>query len=333
LTFVETNSFDPYFNLATEETLLTVAPQNESILLLWQNKPTVVVGVHQNAYEEIDRDYVERKGVLVARRLTGGGAVYHDLGNLNYTLTTPDNSTAARSLSEYFRGTSQPIVEVLRELGARAELSGRNDVLVDGKKVSGVAQLRRPGRVLCHGTLLFRSDLDELERALKVDPSKFRSKAVESVRARVGNICDYLPQDSKQNALERFRDALKRRLATKTRRLTDEELQAIQKLRDEKYATWDWNFGAAPKFQYRNAKRFDWGKFELAFDVEKGRLVRARIFGDFFAIGDVASITEALIDASFQREAFAKRVTQELLQETIPNLSQEEFLNVVFGRC
>lgn len=371
--YIQNDSLDPYFNLALEEFFLarpdlaadaerdasdrlaSNKQASEPILLLWQNAPTVVVGGRQNTLEEINLAFIEARKINVVRRTTGGGAVYHDLGNLNYSFVVPDATALRRrqpnvlpsndlsaptqksfvTLSDSFRLLSQPVVDVLRSWNLPAELSGRNDITVDGRKISGSAQARKNGRTLHHGTLLFDSNLDDVAAALRVDPEKFRSKAVSSVRSRVANVVDFLPESQRAGVIERFKTDLLARLSESqhitTRELNESELAQIQKLRDEKYATWDWNFGASPRFQFRSSRRFDWGKFELAFDVVRGRIERAQIFGDFFAFDDLSPLLTRLIGTPFEREALLASVAEPLLRRSLPFLSPQDFVDLALN--
>ncbi|MBP3530253.1 MAG: hypothetical protein J6K25_03605 [Thermoguttaceae bacterium] len=370
--YLQNNSLDPYFNLALEEFFLTRpnadenggdAPNSpsfneltdEPILLLWQNAPTVVVGGRQNTLEEINLAFIEERKINVVRRTTGGGAVYHDLGNLNYSFIVPDATrlapTPANALSfgnlqgktqqrvptltDSFRLLSQPVVDTLRSWNLPAELSGRNDITIDGRKVSGSAQARKNGKTLHHGTLLFNSNLDDVAAALNVDPEKFRSKAVASVRSRVANIAEFLPNDERAGLIERFKaDLLSRLQKTQNivkKEIKESELAQIRKLRDEKYATWEWNFGASPRFQFRSSRRFDWGKFELAFDVVRGRIERAQIFGDFFALDDLSPLLTRLIGTPFERDALLSNISEPLLRRSLPFLSQDDFVELALN--
>ena len=307
--------------------------------------------------EEINLAFVEERKIKVVRRTTGGGAVYHDLGNLNYTFIVPDATRLASSrhpfnlassndlhaktetrlptLTDSFRLLSQPVVDVLRSWNIPAELSGRNDITVDGRKISGAAQARKNGRTLHHGTLLFDSNLDDVAAALNVDPEKFRSKAVASVRSRVANIAEFLPENDRSGLIERFKTDLLTRLQrtqpVATKEISKLEREQIQKLRDEKYATWDWNFGASPRFQFRASRRFDWGKFELAFDVVRGRIERAQIFGDFFALDDLSPLLTRLVGTPFERDALLAKITNPLLRRSLPFLSQEDFVELALN--
>ncbi len=377
--YIQNNSFDPYFNLALEEFFFTRPDLNaidalgdsnsrssneltfEPILLLWQNAPTVVVGGRQNTLEEINLAFVEERKINVVRRTTGGGAVYHDLGNLNYSFIVPDatrlatannahpsspesapfselqpkNDAASTTLTDSFRLLTQPVVDVLRSWNLPAELSGRNDITIDGRKISGSAQARKKGRTLHHGTLLFDSNLDDVAAALNVDPEKFRSKAVSSVRSRVANVVEFLPPSERSNVIERFKADLLARLfkqhSITNKTLNENELSQIQKLRDEKYATWAWNFGASPRFQFRSSRRFDWGKFELAFDVVRGRVERAQIYGDFFSLDDLSPLLARFVGTPFERDALLAKITEPLIRQALPFLSQNDFVEIALS--
>ena len=245
--YLETGSQDPAYNLAFEEYVLAHRTEGD-YLILWQNDNTVVIGRNQNAEEEIDRAFVEAHGVRVVRRTTGGGAVYHDLGNLNYSFIT-DAGEAENLAMERF---TRPVVQALRGLGLQAEASGRNDILVEGKKVSGTAQRLLNGRILHHGTLLFDTDPDKVAGALRADPEKFRSKSAKSVRSRVGNIRDFLRTDMD---LPAFWAYLKTAMAGEgfmTGALSPEELKAVETLKRSRYDAWEWNFGRSPAYDMVN---------------------------------------------------------------------------------
>ena len=234
---------DPFFNLAAEEVLLDTA--SEPICMLWRNEKAVVVGKNQDVLSEIDRDYVEAHGIRVVRRMTGGGAVYHDLGNINYTLIEPD----AGQFENYAHFTKD-LIDFLATLGVKAEFLGRNDVLVDGKKICGNAQCVLGGRVLHHGCVLFDADLTALAKALKPDPEKLRRKGIASVRARVTNIRAHMPHDMRgEDFLEAFAGFMKERRGCEERALTEEEQDEIRRLAEAKYATREWTYGASPDWE------------------------------------------------------------------------------------
>lgn len=250
------NERDPRINLAIETYLLQNMPLDEPILLFYINEPSIIIGRNQNTIEEINKEYVDEKGIHVVRRLSGGGAVYHDQGNLNFSFIMPDDGNSFRD----FKKLTEPIVEALHKLGIEgAQLKGRNDLVIDDKKFSGNAMYSTNGRMFAHGTLMFDSDIDEVVNALKVKKDKIESKGIKSIRSRVTNIKDYLPQDKQAMTTEEFRQAILLQIfgvddvdQVKTHELTDEDWQAINKISDEYYKNWDWNYGRSPEFNLEN---------------------------------------------------------------------------------
>ena len=251
--YLETHSTDPAYNLAFEETVLRNR-QDRPYLLLWQNDNTIVVGQNQNTAAEIDPDFVEEHHIHVVRRTTGGGAVYHDMGNLNYSFITDVENAADMSYQQFTR----PVVEALQGLGLQAEASGRNDILVEGRKISGTAQRLLGKRMLFHGTLLFDSDPSMIAGALRADPAKFESKSTQSVRSRVGNIRSFLKKDMDLPAFWQYlKDAFGGE-GLETGTLTAEELAAVQALKERKYDTWEWNYGKSPKYDMTSGQAAFW---------------------------------------------------------------------------
>ncbi|MDR3230703.1 MAG: lipoate--protein ligase [Synergistaceae bacterium] len=294
---VENGNTKPQYNLALEEHLCLRAMRDGSqFFMLWQNEPSIIVGRFQNTFEEINAAFVEERGIHVVRRNSGGGAVYHDLGNINYSFVLPDSEGDFD-----FALFTGPIIRALATLGVRAELSGRNDLAIDGKKVSGGAQYRRGGIILHHGTLLYDSDLEVLSRALRVSEDKFQSKAVKSVRSRVGNIVSSLPA---RLPVAEFRERLRRGIEGLTPMAPDEAaLSEVEALRRDKYSSWDWNYGASPEFTERKKLRFPWGGVEAFLTVEEGVIRGCSFRGDYFGSGDYEPLLSCLIGRPYTRES------------------------------
>ena len=277
------DSTDPYFNLAAEQYLLDTEP--EPVFMLWRNSASVIIGRNQNAYAEIDREFVAANGIAVVRRLTGGGAVFHDTGNLNYTFIVPDD----RSGLDFARFCA-PVIELLRSLGVPAEFTGRNDMTADGRKFSGNAQCVYNGKVMHHGTLLFSADFSRMSGALCVDPDKMVSKGIKSVRSRVCNLNEYLPG----MPVTGFRDLLQNTLCPETAEFSEAQRAGIERLRDEKYSTWEWNYGRSGQYGKNVKKRFPFGTVSLSYNSDRGRLTDVRFEGDFFGVLPVSGLEESL---------------------------------------
>lgn len=289
--FYESPSTDPYTNLAAEEVLFTLVPPKQRLLMLWQNRDCVVVGKYQNTVEEINVRYVSEHDLPVVRRLSGGGAVYHDEGNLNYTLIqdlspgeTPD-----------FRPFAAPVIRALARLGVTAEFTGRNDVAVDGRKISGGAQYVKNGRVLHHGCILLNADADKIAAALRVSEAKFRSHGVRSVTSRVAGINAYAPRPI---PMEELRQTLREEfLASEECRpfaLSPEAEREIQRLRREKYATRKWNYGFGGAYSVTKERRFPAALLRAEYDAEENAIAALRFSGDFFGEGEIAELEEKL---------------------------------------
>jgi len=313
---------DPYFNLAAEEYVLKNFTDN--CFMLWRNGPSVIVGRHQNTLSEINVDYVKQNHIKVVRRLSGGGAVFHDLGNLNFSFIEHAKNDRLIDFQKY----TQLIIAVLRSLDVDARFEGRNDLVINSQKISGNAEHVFRGRVLHHGTLLFASELADLSGALNANPAKFTGKAIKSVRSRVTNISNHLktPID-----IEEFRDKILRYMMDNYPNCeryiyTDNDIDAISKLRDEKYATWDWNFGQSPGYNMVNNLRTGGGNLELHLDVQNGVIRQIRIFGDFFNVADLAEL-EQLLNGTPHDETSIRRKLKEIdLSDYLVNVTMDELV-------
>ena len=317
---------DPAWNLALDEYLLTHV--TEEVLSLWRNGPSVIVGRNQNALEEIDQDFVRARGIAVVRRLTGGGAVFHDLGNVNYTLVQPYQEGDFNNYAKFTR----PIVDFLAELGVRAELSGRNDLLVEGRKCSGNAQAVRGGRILHHGTLLFSADLSQLAGALRPRDIKIQSKGVKSVSSRVTNLAGHLPEPMRVEAfLDRLRAWFLARPGVRPYQLTAEDRAAVDALRAAKYGAWAWNFGASPRYTWARAAKYPFGLVDVRLRVEGGVIQEAVLYGDYFGRRDSGELAAALAGLPHRREAVGEPLRALPLGDYIAGMEPEELLDLLCG--
>lgn len=324
------DNLDPHLNLAIEEYALRNFSEATNYLLFYINEPSIIIGRNQNTLEEINKQYIDDKGIKVVRRISGGGAVYHDHGNLNFSFIT---DYAYKSLNN-FKLFVGPIIEVLREMGVDAEMSGRNDILASGRKISGNAQFSSRNRMFSHGTLLYNSDLSEVSQALNVKMSKIQSKGHKSVRSRVANISEFLESPM---STEEFRDRLLRGLTRKTpnfrtHRLTDEEWAGVYELKAKKYDTWDWNYGQSPKFNVQRIKRFDIGEVDLRIDVARGGLIEnIKIYGDFLGKDPVSDIEERLMNVRYDKGAITQALHDIDTKMYFGNLEKEDFINLLYG--
>lgn len=291
---------EPAYNLALEETLFDgLSTGDEGLFLLWRNAPSIIVGRHQCTGEEINADFVKRRGIPVVRRNTGGGAVYHDLGNLNFSFIEHADGEGKVDFGRYLT----PICAALRELGVEAHISGRNDLEVEGRKISGSAQRLQHGKVLHHGTLLVDLNFSDLVEALQVEPEKYLSKGVASVRARVANISEFCTSSA---LMDELRAALVRTCADRQIGLPPDAHRRAEALAETKYRTWEWNYGASPAFAFRRKERFPWGSVDLRLNVRKGVIVAARIHGDFFSAADVDELERRLIGLRHEPSCLAE---------------------------
>lgn len=329
--YIVNNSNDPRYNLAFEEYCfkhLEINP-NEEYVILWINGPAIIVGKNQNTLEEINKQYVDENRIKVVRRITGGGAVYHDLGNLNFSILTLDTGEGKIDFKKY----NVPIVKSLEKLGIKCELSGRNDMTIDGKKFSGIAQSVWKKRVLNHGTLLFDTDLEVLSKALNVKQDKIESKGVKSVKSRVTNIKPYMEKDVD---VYKFKEILLNTIFSMAGlepveyKLSDEDFENIDKLYNEKYDTWEWNYGSSPKFAYKNYKRFPFGSIDIRFNVVNGAISETTIYGDFFGSKDVSILEEKLNGTNYEKEQVRGVIQDEPLQKYFGNITEDEFLDLIF---
>lgn len=316
---------DPQINLALEEYVVRNFEPEEDYLLFYINQPSIIIGKHQNTVEEINAKYVKEKGIIVVRRISGGGAVYHDLGNLNFSFLTKYDSQKVNNFIQF----TKPIVEALKKMGVDAEMTGRNDIIADGRKISGNAQFSTMHKMFSHGTLLFNSTIEDVVQALNVSGDKITSKGIKSVRSRVANIAELVPEamDMKEFKARILEEIFGTRDLDKIpqRKLSDADWEAIHKLSKEKYQTWDWNYGRSPEFNIQKKHRFDFGQIDARIDVKEGKIQEITLFGDFLGHGNLEDIYQKLIGQRYTQEALADALADMDLQKYLGNISVKDF--------
>ncbi|WP_291291669.1 lipoate--protein ligase [Enterococcus sp.] len=332
--FVPNENHDPRINLAIEIFLLQEMKVDEPILLFYINEPSIIIGRNQNTIEEINKDYVDAHGIHVVRRFSGGGAVYHDFGNLNFSFIMPDDGNSFRD----FEKLTKPIVQALHEMGVEgAQLKGRNDLVIDDMKFSGNAMYATNGRMFAHGTIMFDSDINEVVNALKVRKDKIESKGIKSIRSRVTNIKPFLPKDKQGMTTEAFREEILLKIfgvdsvdQVKIYTLTEEDWVKINEISDKYYRNWDWNYGKSPAFDLERRKRFPIGSIEVRFNVQEGKITEAKIYGDFFGLGDIADVEQAFIGTRYEKSALKEVIDQIDVKKYFGNITPEDLLELVY---
>jgi lipoate-protein ligase A len=320
----------PQINLALEEYALRNFGESEDYLLFYVNEPSIIIGRNQNTLEEINDEYVRNNSIHVVRRMSGGGAVYHDLGNLNFSFITKYKQENLNNFLKF----NEPVIRILKEMGVPAEMSGRNDILADGKKISGNAQFSTGKRMFSHGTLLFNSDLGEVANALNVKMSKIQSKGHKSVRSRVSNIIEFLDTNNMEltDFKQRILDGLYQdREKFETYKLTKDEWKSVHNLKDEKYGNWDWNYGKFPKFNIQRSKRFPVGEIDLRLDVQKGYVKNLKIYGDFFGKESVHEVEDMIQGVRYEPEDIAASIEKVDIKDYFGNIEKDEFLDLIYG--
>ncbi|EMI14705.1 lipoate-protein ligase [Bacillus stratosphericus LAMA 585] len=320
--------YDPMINLAIEEYCLKYLDPEETYLLFYINQPSIIIGKNQNTIEEINTKYVEDNGIKVVRRLSGGGAVYHDKGNLNFSFITKDDGDSFHNFKKF----TEPVIKALEKLGVKAELSGRNDIMADGRKISGNAQFATRGRIFSHGTLLFDSEIEHVVSALNVKKEKIESKGIKSIRSRVANISELMDQ---KMTTEEFRKILLSYIFDTNGdvpeyKLTEKDWEKIHEISRDRYQKWEWNYGRSPKFNLQHSKRFPAGSIDLRLEVKKGIIQDCKIFGDFFGVGDIADIEKRLIGQQYDRKTISDVLEDMDMRHYFGNVSKEDFLDLIY---
>lgn len=326
--YIVNKSNKPDYNIALEEYCFKNLLQHEKIFILWINEPAIIIGKHQNAFEEINADYVKKHNINVVRRISGGGAVYHDLNNLNYTII----SNEEKGDDFDFKTFSQPVIDTLKELGVTAEFSGRNDILIDGKKICGNAQAYIKGRIMHHGCLLFNTELSVLAKALEIPKDIISSNATKSVRSAVDNILPNLPN---KISVEEFANKLlahmKRKFPTmKEYTFSQQELAEIEKNRASKFGTWEWNWGKSPKFDINRHSRYTAGKIQVFANVKNSMIENIKFYGTFFGNNsNLEEIENALIGVRYTYTNIENKLKDLNFNDYFAGFSLEELTKAI----
>ena len=315
------DSTNPTYNLACEEYLLT--KKSEEFLFLWRSSASVIIGRNQNAHAEINLDFVQKNNIPVVRRLTGGGAVFHDLGNINFSYII--NSDKLVDLKNQF----SKIIDFLKSIGLDAVFSGRNDIIADGYKISGTAQVSKNGRAIVHGTLLYSADLSVLSEALTPNPLKLQSKGISSVKSRVANISALLDIDKTPSQFlnDMYYFLLNDGDCPKAS-FSETDVSEIEKLRKSKYSTWDWNFGDAPKFTIEKSVLSSCGLLTANYTVRNGLIENIRFFGDFNALKEICELEKLFVGLSTNPDFLKEQIGTIDFNSFIQNSTTEDFLKL-----
>lgn len=325
--YIINKSVNPYYNLALDEFAMKHIDVGEDFFILWQNAPSVIIGKNQNTAEEINQKFIDERGIKVARRVSGGGAVYHDLGNLNFTFVIKVDDPGKVNYKKFV----QPVIDALASMGIKAEASGRNDILVDGLKISGNAQRMANGVLMHHGTIMFDVNIEDMVKSLNVAPDKIISKGVKSVRSRVTNIKEHLPN---HNSIKEFWDALQYYLSDQGKDkeivLSPEEIARVEYEAVNRFGTWDWIYGASPEFNLKNAKRFSGGRLEVLMDVAEGKINSVRFIGDYLGLEDVSEVESRLIGRRFSRSDVDAILSEININKYFGMIEKNEILSLMF---
>lgn len=324
--FVNNNNTNPYFNHSAEEYILKNI--NEDCFMLWRNEPCILIGRNQNALSEINVDYVKENNIKVVRRITGGGAVFNDLGNINFSFICKSSD----DLSTNFLKFTAPLIKALNSLGIDASFSGRNDMVIGDRKFSGNAQFYYNDKVLHHGTLLFSSCMTDLSSALKVNPLKIKAKGIKSVSSRVTNISEHL--HSPMSIIE-FKNYIINFIMNlyneeKLYNFTENDLNEINKICENKFSTWNWNFGNSPKYSYKKEKRFDYGTIEVNVQVTSGYIEKIKFYGDFFFTKDIKNLEKSFVGIKHEENSLKCLLNNINIEDYIKGISKNDMLSLMF---
>ncbi|MEA4816831.1 MAG: lipoate--protein ligase [Lachnospiraceae bacterium] len=325
--YIESPSNDPRFNLALEQYVFDNMDKSKEYFMLWQNDNTIVVGKHQNAISEINMEYVKEHNIKVVRRLSGGGAVYHDMGNLCFTFIVDGGDMSTFDFSKF----CIPIIKALDKFGVKAELNGRNDMTIDGKKFSGNSQYSKNNRVLHHGTIMYNSNIGVVAASLNVSKDKIESKGIKSVKSRVTNVKEYIKDDIH---VDEFKNMLLRFMFEdgdiEEYKLTENDLKEIIKIKENKYDTWEWTFGSSPRYNILKERRIEGcGKIEIYMEVKNGIINSLQIYGDYFGNGDNREIAELLIGRKIEENDIKDAIKDVNIGYYFNNMTKKDFVDIL----
>ena len=321
---------DPTINLALEEYVLQNFGEKDTYLLFYINEPSIIIGKNQNTIEEVNTEYVDKNNIKVVRRLSGGGAVYHDKGNLNFSFITKDDGDSFHNFAKF----TEPVVQALNKMGVPAELIGRNDLLIEGRKFSGNAQFATKGRMFSHGTLMFDSEIEHVVSALNVKKEKIESKGIKSIRSRVTNISEFLDE---KMSMDEFKEIILTFIFdvddvkdVPVYELTEQDWKNVYELSKNRYQKWEWNYGKSPAYNKKVSHKFPSGLLDVRLDVKNGIIANCKIYGDFFGLGEIQDIEHKLIGVRHQREAVETALKDVDIPYYLGKITSEELIDLIY---
>lgn len=323
--YINSNSTSPYFNFALEEYLMTYKDlEDDEIFLFWRTNPTVMIGRYQNTYCEINEKYVKENNINVVRRNSGGGTIYTDIGAWQFTFIEKKHKENGISFDKF----TTPIVQALRQQNIDAYFNSRNDLLIGNKKFSGNAQYRKDDVMLHHGSILFNTDIKAMVESITVAEDKIIAKGIKSVRERVINISEVM---DKSITSEDFKDIMLKSLLkdSKIYTLTDEDIEAVNKIKKEKFESWYWNYGKNPVFNINRWKRFDGGRVDFKLDIKKGIIKDCVIEGDFFLSGDIYKVEKAFINCKYEKDEIYKLLGTLEIDKIFYKITKDDLLKCI----
>lgn len=325
--YLRCDSTDANFNFALEKYAIEELDIADSYFMFWRTTPTLMIGRYQNTLAEINMLFAKEMGINIVRRITGGGTIYTDMNGWQFSFINKHHDQKEIDFETF----TKPIIDALASIGVNAQKSGRNDLVIDGKKFSGNAQYIRKNVMLHHGSILFDTNIENLVRAVTPDDEKLVSKGIQSVRSRVTNVADYLPTQGTKMTSTQFRDVMLDFLlrGMDTYELTDKDIARVNAIKAEQFDTWDWNFGKNPQFNITKDKRFAGGKLMIRSFVDKGKITDIHFYGDFFAKEGLGDLEAALVGCAYKEEAIKKALNDSDAQSYFYNITLDEILSCI----